>query len=1579
MCNEDNSISEVFFDGSEFRKEQITFDKENTGDRQVEVLDSVKEHVLVLLQTLFGDVRKWLGRVKLGDEDLAKCELSSVMKISLDRESDGSNPELDAALAAYIMIDYGSKDNAVDNVLALHISKLMEKLEPFILSALEELVAGIVLTLSNFTPREQEVVDAIQSYLKTRNRSVSFTNDMVQKLSRHGLPLWSVLSEHAQNLAALEQNLLPVWKWLSRKSRLALGTSDAFTLHERISAANPAITILKSFSNTLPRNQVLAVQDAVWQIIRLGAGLQVIFFSATKVEFSGQGAPIIFVIEWLTSTADLSRKIQADPIKRLLQHSTPEEPSDFRIVLLPAVNASDFNDTATVKIQRPKRFQENFTRRLSLIRNAFGKLTEQPHALFLHISDPSDHRFIESTTLVSDPNTGLCLSKNINIENACLLLSEPAATAGEALPFPPFERSKTLHTAQSLSAMKVGSSDDICLDSLQASFDALSWFSSVHGMRKNIGTSSNQQIYSRMSQRELLSASTLGNIERISNIISQDRRSRLADALADSHRTGGTRTTRTIRYGGSDSSDDGRNASPAGSANHLHDREPDSVDAEDGEDSQPERRMSESWLNQTIRILHKESMTRSIQINLAQEKESSEVRTVDAVVYMLVLPDVDPDGKVSRHPVATYIAETSEGHFVNCTCKTFSEKARTVGTTHTRSIEVWLFQAKHSKHVLFCADQVEQYCLHIRVRDPMVKQKFAEQAKFKRTDLQCSVYDYSECRWNQTSITVTAGLQVLDLRQQIEVVSVKFTGGAWNGGESSCFSVLSAVDNEDVNCHAFVRRIKRRMRLDSTVDSKQQLQLSCLDCHSNLLHARGRRSPCVHIQSVSRSMSSADQDRKGAQGMFKARKRFRGTYDPTLVKPDCDNADKRTGFVFYDGTYTNEQHDLDFVWKDNELWCGHGFGFDIANEKNRVLHGLQITSQDGQNPHYCVGKGLIIKGGLPTICPRCRTERGSSKVKAMPIILYMSDLAVVHSTVDYWLCSKADCRLCVHTSGYSDGFWFLSKDTAISNMLIWDYITLQMQGRGHDMATYHSHCSLTLSARMGSSKAKLFSLQRLIEGHLVFISCLAIAFNTPCYGCTADATGELPESTKHSDVQNFANRAPEGARDISCVGLDGLARVFADTQDFEGRRCKDKDQDKDASEQKSSVLGSCKCCTKKMNFASRQFHRSPIKRIDGDGGSTQATATSLRKAFHELGRLIKHSRARDNMFAISDQENNSVSIAGKKILELIMISSQPQLQLVLGLVDVCAEPNVLCMQYGIIKTQMLLRYTGEFLMQLSGSNSVLTLLKPGAVRDCLACCDAIDRALARSDASSVAAAIACHAAFKSLCQTHYATPGPLAPSLTTLLEFVDLRRITPLQSVVNTAVVSALRFVAQRTEEVMVLHKLHNRPFSECDQAERDEVREKGFEFPVPVRFPGVDMSKEFTDEELGINASPLPSNPVEDNGAYFFTKTGSFVREPIGFEGQADPGDFGKPLRPAEDGSGAGDPGDCGKPGYKYNGRAGRAANQLMAVFMYCACHGMYMGYHGTRNEGRKDPWNVFFRRKRTFPHNVSYDYACG
>ncbi len=76
--------------------------------------------------------------------------------------------------------------------------------------------------------------------------------------------------------------------------------------------------------------------------------------------------------------------------------------------------------------------------------------------------------------------------------------------------------------------------------------------------------------------------------------------------------------------------------------------------------------------------------------------------------------------------------------------------------------------------------------------------------------------------------------------------------------------------------------------------------------------------------------------------------------------------------------------------------------------------------------------------------------------------------------------------------------------------------------------------------------------------------------------------------------------------------------------------------------------------------------------------------------------------------------------------------------------------------FGVCKTHLLLQYTGELLRQLAGSNSVLTLLKPWAIRDCLSFCDAYDETA--SDESAVAA-MGCLAKLKSLCQPKLATPA----------------------------------------------------------------------------------------------------------------------------------------------------------------------------------------------------------------------------
>ena len=184
--------------------------------------------------------------------------------------------------------------------------------------------------------------------------------------------------------------------------------------------------------------------------------------------------------------------------------------------------------------------------------------------------------------------------------------------------------------------------------------------------------------------------------------------------------------------------------------------------------------------------------------------------------------------------------------------------------------------------------------------------------------------------------------------------------------------------------------------------------------------------------------------------------------------------------------------------------------------------------------------------------------------------------------------------------------------------------------------------------------------------------------------------------------------APVGARDISCVGVDGLSRMFGDTLVIEKEVTlpddaddahKSKEKIKDASEPKSSVSGSCKCCKKNANFASRQFDRSPIKKIDG---GSQACVASLRKQFHDLGKLIKSSRGL-KMYEIQEESTNPIRIAAQRVHTSIVATGKSfgGLMLVLDLAKVCAQPNVLCTQFGVQKTKLLLQYTGEFLGQLA--------------------------------------------------------------------------------------------------------------------------------------------------------------------------------------------------------------------------------------------------------------------------------------
>jgi hypothetical protein len=228
--------------------------------------------------------------------------------------------------------------------------------------------------------------------------------------------------------------------------------------------------------------------------------------------------------------------------------------------------------------------------------------------------------------------------------------------------------------------------------------------------------------------------------------------------------------------------------------------------------------------------------------------------------------------------------------------------------------------------------------------------------------------------------------------------------------------------------------------------------------------------------------------------------------------------------------------------------------------------------------------------------------------------------------------------------------------------------------------------------------------------------------------------------------------------------------MFAEMHDFktEGSQTIPEDGDdgaqgNNASDPTSSYLGSCRC-SKKCNFASRQFDRSPIKKDE----RSQATAAELRKSFFEIGRLIKLSR-RSNLFEV--QEDSPIPKLILSIENLIYEKDSNFLLLpVLGLATLCAQPFFLAKEFGVEKARLLLSYSGEFLGQLAGSNSVLTLMKPGAKRGSLAFCEAFEKA--EKNESAVHEAKECLAVVKSLGKSRLATPGQMAATLTTLLDFV---------------------------------------------------------------------------------------------------------------------------------------------------------------------------------------------------------------
>jgi hypothetical protein len=341
-------------------------------------------------------------------------------------------------------------------------------------------------------------------------------------------------------------------------------------------------------------------------------------------------------------------------------------------------------------------------------------------------------------------------------------------------------------------------------------------------------------------------------------------------------------------------------------------------------------------------------------------------------------------------------------------------------------------------------------------------------------------------------------------------------------------------------------------------------------------------------------------------------------------------------------------------------------------------------------------------------------------------------------------------------------------------------------------------------------------------------------------------------------------------------------------------------------------------------------------------------ANKIRKNFSELGSGILNITAK-RQWHIRSEETSDISQNVQALSDLIRSqhSSQSSLLRPLILAELCANPKALYDEFQLLKAEKLIQYAGKVLKQLAASNSILVLMKHDAVEKCIQFCNVAKQASSGSEIMSH------HAVLQSVFKSRLGTPGPAAHTLCFLLDYfhvnVNGEATSPIQRNVNLAVCETLGFVAERCQEVFDLYgwKEGKRPF--------------------PVRAPGEHWTQ-WSDQELQIEKSEEPSNPILDNGAYFFTKDGRKLRKlPIDKERA----DSENPDAP-EDG--------CTKPGYTRDRRAGRAAGKQMIFCLFCVFHSIQMGYHiVSKSEGRKDPFYAIFCHKPTCPHSTSYDFCCG
>jgi len=1378
---------------------------------------------------------------------------------------------------------------------------------------------------------------------------------------------------------------------------------DHYSIPERIIACGPAIEIVKQIMCSPIMGPILKkIQTIIWKLLTKDA-VSLIWFVVFESHSNFLTIWISNKIQWSFKFRDLNmfQILDGNELKDRNRTSKP-------CLNLPLVNTDEFRSLMEVQInlsERRKFSHQRYIRHLKqlqclwdLFLPSVGKSCGKEYKTmggFTYVSECHlSFNRIQCDVISPNPVSGLCLSKTIDVHKAAMLFNHDGEKNQDNV-FS-LETSRQLYPAEVLSRLGAQSEIDVCnFDQFQASFDAFSSLPNSVSKTGNMRNKCNKTFLShhKSPRNMLLNVQTVRSLDLLAESFVRS----LEGSFSPSERScvkGSTghllsvcNSKPQIDLEGEYQADLDEDSNPANVNTELMD----SVHhhwMKTGNNKENEKMMDEQHHEaETVTIngkglkdskyhlssvltdsLNKLKHARYVQADISGSASSSPAgtpQTVQGVSFMLIMPDVayiKDQFAIVNQPVSTTFleqrcvdgADSSEvSVWCNCTCNLFRLGCISCGKYEQFSKTFWFFQRLTKVY-----DETQiRGCPHTGVKTEWIRETFLNSIQIWSTEASilkvilpsCKDLEASHCSLS-IAFTSNQGRDPVGNEEYHNVAILPIS-----------FSSNSKIDIFSIDApsaelrHAF---ISRSIPKHPNLKICGEYQITCLTCGSKSL-ALGSNRHCAHLNAwnaaaMFTSVLSHHQETRAHGVSYKSEglnsKKITAHFNPDVC---CNVNRKATGYIF--PSYTRARIPFDFEWNKSTRKLIFGQQIRILSDKQaKILNGCFPTSDpDGCGSYFELDCGRFLEHS-PANCPLClqeSPEETSPTYKMCPVTLYTADKAIVRTKLKYWHCTH--CNIDVRNNGVNDGFWFHSKTTAVSMKTIYDLLTLQAQGMEDDFSSFVAHCEQQTQARMGDKFCRYLGAHAFSEVFFAMLASCDIGFNQPCFGCWLSFK-DFPVTCQAEDIINCKEPAPPAARDISHVGMDGVAN-------FMSRR-------PTAKQSGESPKSSCKqkpTSNENKQHPLLQHDRCPVKTVTMVESTNaipdqKKNAARVKELFKKIGNSYKDI-SRSDVRAWKKKTRDVATSVNELIGMCNVHEDGGNLSRMKSLLYICLDTENVLSHFKQQKASRFLYNAGDLFGQIGSAASILTLLKPNLVPACFDFCRAFERGAQAPDASGMSSIGALHAALICKCK-----PGssefPAAFTIFVLLDFFQETVGDGFQNNVNMTIASTIRFIATRCTEVVENCGIRagTYPIDDEDESCWDT-------YPVPIRVYGRDIDKRWPDKLLGINPpNDATCDPVANNGFYSFTVHGKPVRS----KGSAD--NTTGPLFCGDS--------ECKKPSWRNQAFTARSNFKQMLFTTFCIVHSIFMGYHIIEGgEGRKDPHNAIVLFKETCPQSISYDFACG